>query len=615
MSNTAINTQTNAGAQNAVDGPNAQNDQDRPGAGAEVLDPAAAGAAVNWYTTNAAKYPQAVIDRIRTKLGNVAASGAVDTAFVQSVASYQQTNKLSVDGKAGGGTLNHMFGEDIRVQSGGAGASGGAEGDPRGKLAALHPQMQARARMLLANAKKKGLSVWVVDGMRTIAEQDALYAQGRTKPGKKVTNVRGGGSYHNYGVAIDVVFSGSSPWGEQHDWAALGQAGVEAGLEWGGNWKGFVDRPHFQIAGLSTAILKQWHANGGMANVWAKVGSGGVKEEEPEQEQPAAAQNQEQGAAAGETEAPAQQPEQQQQPPQQAAAQQTASFDVARAVSYNRNRGYSREQWKQIQRVVGTDDDGRPGENTARAVFTWQQSKGLEPDGRVGPQTLGAINREGGNAQAPAPVGNTPAPPTSNPQTPADTPAPATGAATKSGSHIPGWATQQGYVNSTNFGDLDATWGPKAETFVTGLRGSGASVNVTAGLRHPKRARIMRTAWDLAGGAVNVATANADSAAAGVAVDWDHGNAAASRTKAAQTKSAFGLVARPSLTSNHIAGKAIDMSIQNVPANLTVGGRAFQARARSGGTLDESKVKHIGDAFGVIWYGPGDYVHWSHNGR
>ena len=42
--------------------------------------------------------------------------------------------------------------------------------------------------------------------LRTFAEQEALYEKGRTKPGSVVTFARGGQSYHNYGVAIDIVF-------------------------------------------------------------------------------------------------------------------------------------------------------------------------------------------------------------------------------------------------------------------------------------------------------------------------------------------------------------------------------------------------------------------------
>lgn len=47
------------------------------------------------------------------------------------------------------------------------------------------------------------LKIRVVQGFRTFAEQDALYAQGRTKPGKIVTYSPAGASYHNWGIAVD----------------------------------------------------------------------------------------------------------------------------------------------------------------------------------------------------------------------------------------------------------------------------------------------------------------------------------------------------------------------------------------------------------------------------
>ena len=147
-------------------------------------------------------------------------------------------------------------------------------GDPRGKLGELHPTLQAAGRALLAQAQRRGLSVFIFEGMRDIARQDALYAQGRTAPGKVVTWVKGGGSYHNYGLAIDVVFQGPAPWGEQHDWDALGECGEAAGLEWGGRWAK-ADRPHFQLRGLKVAELKTWHAGGGMENVWRQVSARG----------------------------------------------------------------------------------------------------------------------------------------------------------------------------------------------------------------------------------------------------------------------------------------------------------------------------------------------------
>ncbi len=72
----------------------------------------------------------------------------------------------------------------------------------------LHPKVRAEVIACIQAVKAKlapNCAIRIVQGLRTIAEQDALYAQGRTKPGKIVTNARGGSSYHNYGVAIDFA--------------------------------------------------------------------------------------------------------------------------------------------------------------------------------------------------------------------------------------------------------------------------------------------------------------------------------------------------------------------------------------------------------------------------
>lgn len=91
--------------------------------------------------------------------------------------------------------------------------------------------------------------------LRTFKEQNDLYAKGRTLPGKKVTNARGGESYHNYGLAIDIVIinDGKAVWsrGEDFDgdkipdWMEVVKIFKKHGWEWGGDWK-FKDYPHFQ---------------------------------------------------------------------------------------------------------------------------------------------------------------------------------------------------------------------------------------------------------------------------------------------------------------------------------------------------------------------------------
>ena len=99
---------------------------------------------------------------------------------------------------------------------------------------------------------------------RTFAQQDDLYAQGRTKPGNIVTNARGGDSNHNYGLAFDVVIMDDS---KKPNWTPLSpeaaQIGVDLGFEWGGNWRRFKDYPHFQMVfGQTIKQLQSVHNAG-----------------------------------------------------------------------------------------------------------------------------------------------------------------------------------------------------------------------------------------------------------------------------------------------------------------------------------------------------------------
>lgn len=117
------------------------------------------------------------------------------------------------------------------------------------RVAGLHPPFQALVRAFLAECEKAGYRLRVTYGHRTMAEQAALYAQGRTAPGAKVTNAQPGSSPHNYAAAIDVVFldsKGGVDW--NGPWKAIGDIGEKLGLVWGGSFKTLVDRPHFEWA-------------------------------------------------------------------------------------------------------------------------------------------------------------------------------------------------------------------------------------------------------------------------------------------------------------------------------------------------------------------------------
>jgi peptidoglycan LD-endopeptidase CwlK len=121
------------------------------------------------------------------------------------------------------------------------------------KIDDLHPLVAARAKRFLADCAAAGLDVLVTCTTRSNAEQDALYKQGRTLPGKIVTNSSGGNSFHNWGLAFDVVpmRNGKPVWEtrlreDRLLWQTVGKIGVACGLEWGGNWISFKDYPHFQ---------------------------------------------------------------------------------------------------------------------------------------------------------------------------------------------------------------------------------------------------------------------------------------------------------------------------------------------------------------------------------
>lgn len=107
----------------------------------------------------------------------------------------------------------------------------------------LLPLVKRKQAQLVSLAAQNGFPIRVVSGYRSHAEQDALYAQGRTKPGPIVTNAKGGQSFHNFGVAFDVCFISKTPY--EGPWGKLGKLGESIGLEHGD--RGFTDLPHFQL--------------------------------------------------------------------------------------------------------------------------------------------------------------------------------------------------------------------------------------------------------------------------------------------------------------------------------------------------------------------------------
>lgn len=166
------------------------------------------------------------------------------------ISAVQRELELDDDGIAGPKTwlaiYSRVFGKDWEEHP--VLVSAMVDARSEAAIKTLLPEVQPYARALLIQAAKQGIKLVVTSATRTYEEQNELFEQGRTKPGKIVTNARGGQSNHNFGIAFDVtIFEGSAPVWESPRYKAVGVIGRELGLTWGGEWKSINDEPHFEL--------------------------------------------------------------------------------------------------------------------------------------------------------------------------------------------------------------------------------------------------------------------------------------------------------------------------------------------------------------------------------
>lgn len=117
------------------------------------------------------------------------------------------------------------------------------------KLTDLHPEAMAKAKAFKRKCLNHGIDVLIYCTFRDHEQQNALYAQGRTKPGRKVTNARGGKSFHNWKVAWDCVpmVGGKPAWSDRARYKQMGVIAESLGIQWSGRWKGRMrETAHFQ---------------------------------------------------------------------------------------------------------------------------------------------------------------------------------------------------------------------------------------------------------------------------------------------------------------------------------------------------------------------------------
>lgn len=128
---------------------------------------------------------------------------------------------------------------------------------------ALHPALREKIYAVKSLCREQGLLIGIGETLRTKAEQDALYAKGRTAPGSIVTNARGStySSMHQWGVAFDFYRNdGQGAYNTADNFfVRVGEIGKSIGLEWGGDWTSMKDMPHFQLPdwGSTPARLKR----------------------------------------------------------------------------------------------------------------------------------------------------------------------------------------------------------------------------------------------------------------------------------------------------------------------------------------------------------------------
>ena len=136
-------------------------------------------------------------------------------------------------------------------------------------LTNLHPVFRAAAQNVLADLAAASIPLRIFEGFRSPLRQSELYAQGRTKPGKKVTFADAWSSYHNYGAAADFVVFVNNQWTWDEPAAGMWDALHKIGKSHGVMHLDF-ETPHLQLAGTSSSALRDGHYPEGGDESWAE---------------------------------------------------------------------------------------------------------------------------------------------------------------------------------------------------------------------------------------------------------------------------------------------------------------------------------------------------------
>jgi peptidoglycan L-alanyl-D-glutamate endopeptidase CwlK len=116
------------------------------------------------------------------------------------------------------------------------------------KLEDLHPKVKVLCERFISSCAKQNIDVLITSTYRDNESQNALYAQGRTAPGKIVTKAKAGQSFHNWRCAFDFVpvVNGKAQWNDIATFTKCGEIAESLGLQWAGRWKTFKELAHCQ---------------------------------------------------------------------------------------------------------------------------------------------------------------------------------------------------------------------------------------------------------------------------------------------------------------------------------------------------------------------------------